>query len=208
MNKFLHNNIHTDLDNLDSEGLKAYYEAQPSHYYQQYVAGSVSPYYNLNLAALGASEELMELLVAMEDKNADDFISEAGDFLFQLYNVANFANIQIKLPVDNPKTSPSTKKDLYKNFNELVGAIMKKARYEDFKTVFQNKYGMTFEERLESRLYNILKDLIYFCFTYNFTLKDIMDYNLEKLDRRHASDKYEFGAGYHNTRKDGGTFGR
>jgi NTP pyrophosphatase (non-canonical NTP hydrolase) len=92
--------------------LEDFYKKDPILYFQLYVKASVSPKYDLKLAALGTAEELGEVagvimkMARYEDPSyfinkwgmsaKDKLKDELGDLLFQLNNVANFAGIDMK----------------------------------------------------------------------------------------------------------------
>lgn len=205
----VHNGVETPLSKLNSEQLFAYYNHNPFQYYQQYVKASVSPYYDLKLAALGAAEELAEFMTCVPD----EYISEAGDFLFQLFNIANFANIELtsKLLDTVPSIdSDNLQKDLVLSFKEILGCIMKMTRYPDYEAVFLKKWGMTAAERIKTNLITAIQCLDVLLVEHKLTLRQVMDYNLEKLDKRHSEVEgaYYFGSGLGLTRIDGGKYGR
>lgn len=201
--EFLHNGVETEISHMSSKELEEYYHKNPVKYYQLYVKASVSPAYNVYLAALGMCEESYELLEAIKEQNKEEFISEAGDLLFQIYNVANFLDIDMTTLKDTNKSNIN----IVKTLGELVGTILKKARYSD-PSMFEKKYGMTLEERVQNKIREVLIALKELSTKFNLSIKDIMDYNLKKLDERHAEGKYYFGAGLGNTRSDGGSVGR
>lgn len=205
-NKIIHNNHNTVLTGMTSEQLKAFFDQHPYVYYQNYVAGSISPYYTKDLAYIGASEESYEFLNAYFSNNKEELISEAGDLLFQLNNIANFENINVSDLKLTPKNNNIN--NFITVFGELLGTHMKSARYPD-PTYFETKYGMTLEQRLSEKLSTVLVAFMSIIAKFNLTMMDIMTYNLHKLDERHSSNGvYEFGSGYANTRADGGNANR
>lgn len=230
MEKIMHNGVITEISKMTPEERKDFYEKDPISYYQQYVKASVSPSYDLKLAALGATEELMEFLVA---DNFDDFLSESGDYLFQLFNMANWSNIDMHDVVEYDEFYDNLPKDyldhyteimhpdlnegeeiekeklvLEKNFGELIGTIMKVSRYSD-PSYFQKKWGMTAEERIKLKLKEVISNLLSITGYTNTSIKHIMDHNLKKLDERHAENgTYYFSAGLGNTIATGSSINR
>jgi NTP pyrophosphatase (non-canonical NTP hydrolase) len=108
------NNMSISLEHLitlSSKELQKVYEEDPLWYYQSYVKASVSPKYDLKLAALGTAEELGEVagvimkMARYEDPSyfinkwgmsaKDKLKDELGDLLFQINNIANFAGLDM-----------------------------------------------------------------------------------------------------------------
>lgn len=204
----MHNGVVTEISKLTPKECEEYYKKNPISYYQQYVKASVSPAYNLILAALGASEEFMEFICAYQEDNIADIASEGGDLLFQLYNIANWSNIDMcEVYKHIPYRSNVSIIKLEETFGELIGTIMKVSRYSD-PSYFQKKWGMTAEERVMEKLAVVISYMIGLCNNAGMDLKYVMDHNLRKLDERHAEHGYYFSAGLGNTIANGSSINR
>lgn len=78
---------------------------------------------------------------------------------------------------------------------EISDVIKKEAIYDDM-SKFVDKYGMTVEEKIKDEASDVLWQYINLINQYNLSIQDVIDYNVEKLNKRHG------GAG--KTAKDGG----
>ena len=78
---------------------------------------------------------------------------------------------------------------------EISDVIKKEAIYDDM-SKFVDKYGMTVEEKIKDEASDVLWQYINLINQYNLSIQDVIDYNVEKLNKRHG------GAG--KMAKDGG----
>lgn len=76
---------------------------------------------------------------------------------------------------------------LVEEVGEVAGLIKKKSIYPDFD--FKKKYGASFEEEVEDELGDVLWQYVNLCGQCGIKIEDIIDHNVEKLNKRHGSQK-------------------
>lgn len=67
---------------------------------------------------------------------------------------------------------------------EVADVIKKEAIYEDM-SKFVEKYGMSVEEKIKSELGDVLWQLTNLINCYKITIEEVIDHNVEKLNKRH-----------------------
>lgn len=83
---------------------------------------------------------------------------------------------------------------LIEEVGEVAGLVKKKSIYPDFD--FVKKYGGTFEEEIKDEMSDVLWQYVNLCNQLNLNIEDLIDYNVDKLNKRFN--------GSNNVCKDGG----
>lgn len=68
---------------------------------------------------------------------------------------------------------------------ELADVVKKEAIYEDM-SKFEEKYGMSVNEKIKDEAGDVLWQFVNILNQYNIPLNEIIDYNVDKLIKRHG----------------------
>ena len=71
---------------------------------------------------------------------------------------------------------------------EVADVIKKEAIYEDM-SKFVEKYGMSVEDKIKDECGDVLWQLMLVMCKYDLNVEDIINYNVEKLNKRHGNQK-------------------